>query len=136
MFVEVVSEILEPDGQVKIVTERHRFSSEKYLIKRRLTRSVDGAWAMTPQDARRFQRALAYLKRGVRGLPNPQQIKALRADLGISQREASRLFGSGPRSFQKYESGAEVTGTAMGRLLWLVSRKPELASELAKFDRW
>ena len=136
MFVEIISESLEPDGQIKIVTERHRVGSEEFSVKRRLTRSVDGVWTMTPENARGVKRALAYLKRKERGLPSPQQVKELRTSLGVTQRKASRLFGGGPRSFQKYESGAEVAGTAMTRLLWLVSRNPALVSELAKFDRW
>lgn len=136
MFVEFVSETLEPGGDVKIVVERHCFGSEKYLLKRRLTRSVDGSWAMIPADARLFQRAQAHGKCLARGLPTPKQIRELRKSLGLSQRQASRLFGSGPRSFQKYESGAEVVGTAMAHLLWLVRQQPELVSELATADQW
>jgi putative zinc finger/helix-turn-helix YgiT family protein len=135
MFIEVISEILEADGEAKVVIERHRIGSKEFSLKRRLTRNGDGAWEMAPNFALPVQKALASFKRKGRGLPTPEQIKKLRTSLGISQRQASRLFGSGPRSFQKYESGTEVAGTAMARLLWLVARKPELASELAKFDQ-
>jgi putative zinc finger/helix-turn-helix YgiT family protein len=136
MFVEIISESEEPGGLVKIVAERHRVGSSDYRLKRRLIRSADGTWVMTPKDARLVRKALATIKCMERGLPTPKQIKELRTALGFSQRQASRLFGSGPRSFQKYESGAEVTGTAMARLLWLVRRKPELVSELGKFVQW
>lgn len=136
MLVEIVSESLEPNGEAKIVTERHRFGFREKLLNRRLIRSADVVWIETPKDARLSRRALAHLKRKSRGLPSPKQIKELRTILGLSQRGASRLFGGGPRSFQKYESGAEVTGTAMARLMWLVARKPELVSELAQFTQW
>ncbi len=136
MFVKVVSECEQPGGEIKIVTVHHHFGRYEFPLKRRLTRRADGCWAMTPKDARDFQEALRRFKRKALGLPTPKQIKELREGLGISQREASRIFGGGSRSFQKYESGTEVIGTAMARLLRLVSRRPELVSELKDLGKW
>jgi HTH-type transcriptional regulator/antitoxin MqsA len=53
-------------------------------------------------------------------------IRAIRQRCGLTQRQAGRVFGSGEKSFEKYESG-EIAPSAPTRiLLRLALERPEL----------
>ena len=56
----------------------------------------------------------------------PLVIRAIREACGLSQREAARVFGGGPKAFEKYEAGEVAPSSAMTRLLLLAARRPEL----------
>jgi putative zinc finger/helix-turn-helix YgiT family protein len=55
----------------------------------------------------------------------PLVIRAIREACGLSQREASQVFGGGPKAFEKYESGEVAPGGSMTRLLVLAARQPD-----------
>ena len=55
----------------------------------------------------------------------PLQIKAIREACGLSQQEAARVFGGGPKAFEKYESGDVAPSSAMTRLLLLAAKRPK-----------
>ena len=54
----------------------------------------------------------------------PLAIKAIREACGLSQREAGRAFGGGPKAFEKYEAGEIAPSAAMVRLLLLAAQHP------------
>jgi HTH-type transcriptional regulator / antitoxin MqsA len=56
----------------------------------------------------------------------PLQIRAIREACDLSQREAARVFGGGPKAFEKYESGEVGPSSAMTRLLLLAAKRPNL----------
>ena len=56
----------------------------------------------------------------------PLVIRAIREACGLSQQDAARVFGGGPKAFEKYESGEVAPSSAMTRLLLLAARRPEL----------
>jgi HTH-type transcriptional regulator/antitoxin MqsA len=56
----------------------------------------------------------------------PLVIKAIREACGLSQQEAARVFGGGPKAFEKYEAGEVAPSAAMTRLLLLAARHPSL----------
>ena len=56
----------------------------------------------------------------------PLVIRAIREACGLSQQEAARVFGGGPKAFEKYESGEVTPSSAMTRLLLLAARQPGL----------
>lgn len=56
----------------------------------------------------------------------PVVFRALRERLGLSQREAGALFGTGEKSFEKYESGEISPSEPTKRLLKLAMERPEL----------
>jgi HTH-type transcriptional regulator/antitoxin MqsA len=72
--------------------------------------------------ARRTAKALA------RGEPVfvPIVIRAIRLQLGLTQRQAGALFGTGEKSFEKYESGEIQPSEPTKRLLKLAMRRPDL----------
>src|SRR5260370_31794362 len=61
----------------------------------------------------------------------PLVIMAIRALCGLSQQEAARVFGGGPKAFRKYEAGEVVPSSSMTRLLMLAARRPELFQKVS-----
>jgi HTH-type transcriptional regulator/antitoxin MqsA len=72
--------------------------------------------------ARRTAKALAHGER----VFVPVVIRAIRQRCGLTQREAGLLFGTGEKSFEKYESGEIVPSAPTKRLLRLAMEKPDL----------
>ena len=56
----------------------------------------------------------------------PVVIRAIRALLNLTQREAGLLFGTGEKSFEKYESGEILPSEPTKRLLKLAMAHPEI----------
>ena len=55
----------------------------------------------------------------------PKEIKEIRQSLGLSQAEAGRLLGGGPRAFAKYESGSVRPSVPLVNMLKLLQIRPE-----------
>jgi len=55
----------------------------------------------------------------------PLQIKAIREKLGLSQSAASKMFGGGPKSFEKYESGEVSPSASLIKLLLFALEHPD-----------
>jgi HTH-type transcriptional regulator/antitoxin MqsA len=72
--------------------------------------------------ARRTARALA----GGEKVFVPIVIRAIRVRCGLTQREAGLVFGTGEKSFEKYESGEIRPSAPTKRLLRLAWERPEL----------
>ncbi len=77
-------------------------------------------------------KALAELKAEVQGVLKPDEVRAIRLRLKLSQRKASELLGGGPRAFQKYESGEVLVSRPMTQLLRLLERDPRRLDELTR----
>ena len=82
---------------------------------------VDGD-SQVAEMARRTAKALAHGER----VFVPIVIRAIRQRCGLTQREAGLLFGTGEKSFEKYESGEITPSAPTKRLLRLAMEQPEL----------
>ncbi|KXJ47889.1 MAG: hypothetical protein AXW13_08700 [Alcanivorax sp. Nap_24] len=60
------------------------------------------------------------------GMLTSEEIRLVRRMLGITQREASMLFGGGANSFSKYERGVTLQSSSMDMLLKLLALRPDL----------
>ena len=60
----------------------------------------------------------------------PEEIRAIREQLGLSQVEAGELLGGGPRAFTKYERGTVKPSASIIKLLRLYEADPALAATL------
>lgn len=76
-------------------------------------------------------RALVELKAEVHGVLKPDEVRAIRLRLRLSQRKAGEILGGGPRAFQKYESGEVMVSRPMTQLLRLLDRDPKRLKELS-----
>ena len=63
------------------------------------------------------------------------EIRSIRELYDLSQVEASRIFGGGPNSFSKYESGKVIQSVAMDRLLRCVQANPDFFECLTGVSR-
>ena len=72
--------------------------------------------------ARRTAKALAHGEK----VFVPVVIRAIRQRCGLTQREAGLVFGTGEKSFEKYESGEIQPSAPTKRILKLAMERPEL----------
>jgi HTH-type transcriptional regulator / antitoxin MqsA len=59
-----------------------------------------------------------------------ERVRILRKTLGLTQEQAGRLIGGGPRAFQKYERGTISPSYAAIGLLEVLARHPEAVRTL------
>jgi HTH-type transcriptional regulator / antitoxin MqsA len=83
-----------------------------------------------PEDMKISDRALNRLKARSEGLLEPAEIRRIRKKLGLTQEQAGRLIGGGPRAFQKYESGDLLPSRAVSSALSLLDYDPASLSVL------
>lgn len=76
------------------------------------------------------EKAFVELKAEVDEVLTAKQVSEVREKLGLSQREASKILGGGPRAFQKYEAGAQPVSMPMNNLLRLLANDPKRIDEL------
>jgi HTH-type transcriptional regulator / antitoxin MqsA len=81
-------------------------------------------------DMRVVDEALRDLRRAVDGIPAPEEIRALRHKLKLSQAAAGELFKVGANAFDKYERGLIAPSGPTVQLMRLLDRRPELVEEL------
>jgi HTH-type transcriptional regulator/antitoxin MqsA len=77
-----------------------------------------------PDDMRVSDRALNRLRAMDQGLLLPEEVRAIRKRLKLTQREAGDLVGGGPNAFQKYEAGDILVSRAVMSALLLLNRDP------------
>ena len=71
--------------------------------------------------------ALHEVMARAKGSPiSPLAVRAAREAVGLSQREAGRVFGGGPTAFYKYETAKAVPSDGMANLLRLALQRPDL----------
>lgn len=81
-----------------------------------------GADPVFEDQIRRNHRLVTDAKRRADSLLTGDEIKAMRDDLRLSQKDASELFGGGANAFSKYERGDVMQSVAMDRLIRLTWR--------------
>ena len=69
--------------------------------------------------------------RATHGLMTSDEIRALRATLGVSQAGLEQILGTGPKTVVRWETGTVVQGATADRLMRLLAVRPELAAVLA-----
>lgn len=85
---------------------------------------VCGTVSHTKHQERFNRRQRAGFRRTVEGLLTGNEITALRARHGLTQKVAADLFGGGPVAFSKYEAHDVAQSQSMDRLLRLYDEVP------------
>ena len=85
----------------------------------------------TGNDMKVSDRMLNRLKASIEGLIEPEEIRRIRKKLTLTQENAGRLIGGGPRAFQKYEKGELLPSRAISSALILLDHDPEALDLLA-----
>lgn len=65
---------------------------------------------------------------------SPFAIKRIRKKIGLSQDEAGKLIGGGPRAFTKYEKGTIKPSQAVINLLVIGENYPYIFEELKRWN--
>ena len=65
----------------------------------------------------------------------PDEIRAIREGLGLSQVKAGELLGGGPRAFTKYEAGTIRPRASVVRLLRILEGNPDALGSLTGSER-
>lgn len=92
---------------------------------------VTGWWCTSCEEAifegpelEAAERAFVELRAEVQSVLLPEEIAKIRHKLNLSQREAGKILGGGPRAFQKYEAGSVPVSAPMNNLLLLLGEDP------------
>ena len=80
------------------------------------------------------QKKIADAKRKAVGLLTGGEIVGIRKSLGMTQKEAARVFGGGLNAFSKYERGDVIQSEPMDKLLRLVSSSLALSNPTLFLD--
>ena len=81
-------------------------------------------------DGRANKRAVLAFRKSVDGLLTGAEIRAIREKCGVTQEQAARIFGGGPKAFSKYEADDVAPSEAMNTLLCLVRQSEDIFWEL------
>ncbi|HIE4322267.1 TPA: type II toxin-antitoxin system MqsA family antitoxin [Serratia marcescens] len=82
------------------------------------------------EEMRMNKRSVIRLKKTIDGLLTGDEIRAIRKDWGITQDEASLIFGGGPKAFSKYETDDVVQSESMDKLVRTAAKFPLVFSDL------
>lgn len=80
--------------------------------------------------SRANKRAVLAFRKSVDGVLTGAETRALREKYSITQDQAARLFGGGPKAFSKYEADDVAHAAAMDTLLRLALRSEDTFWEL------
>ena len=72
----------------------------------------------------------AFNKQVNAAIVDPAFIVNVRKKLDLGQREAAEIFGGGINAFSRYENGKTKPPLALGKLLKLLDRHPDLLNEI------
>ena len=64
------------------------------------------------------------------GILTPDEIRSIRKNLGLTQVQAGKLLGGGPRAFAKYESGTVRPAASVVTLLRLLQANPKMVKSI------
>ena len=76
------------------------------------------------------KRIMMAFKKQVDSLLTGAEVRKIRGRLGLSQIEASRVFGGGPVAFSKYENDDVAQSSSMDKLLRLAADLPSASARL------
>lgn len=87
------------------------------------------------EDSKKNERNITLAKRHIDGMLQPEDIARIRKKMGLSQIQASELFGGGVRSFHKYEKGIIAPPKSLDILLKLIDDGKAKLEDLTTGDR-
>lgn len=86
-------------------------------------------------ELEKAEKAFIELRAEVEQVLLPAEIAKIRTRLKLSQREAGKILGGGPRAFQKYEAGTVPVSAPMNNLLLLLGKDPQRLGELQRLQQ-
>jgi putative zinc finger/helix-turn-helix YgiT family protein len=121
-------------GQLEASERVRVFEPHGKRVEVRLQTSVCSACGETTTKASQHQenlRALAERKVHYGNLLTGEEILAMRKRYGLTQQQASKVFGKGKIAFSRYESESSYPDESTTLLLKLAMERPEVMKDLA-----
>lgn len=84
------------------------------------------------EESRSNKRAVMAFRKTVDGLLTGAEILAVRRHYGVTQDQAAKLFGGGPKAFSKYENDDVAHSESMDSLLRLIRRSADAFWQLVE----
>ena len=75
---------------------------------------------LSPKELKNNQLQLTNFKRTIDNLLTTNELKRIRKELALTQKDASEIFGGGIRAFYKYETGENTQSKSLDILLRLI----------------
>jgi putative zinc finger/helix-turn-helix YgiT family protein len=122
-------------GVLNLVSRAEEFEykeQRKVMSIERLECSVCQETFVDGHAAAKFEPTLRLWRREVDGLLMPEEIRAIRNQLGVTQAQMAAVVGGGAKAFAKYETGAVNPSRGLDAFLRTIRRRPEVFFELAK----
>jgi HTH-type transcriptional regulator/antitoxin MqsA len=94
--------------------------------------SACGGELSDASQIRKNKRLMTAFKKEVDGLLTGAEVRGIREMLGISQIEATKIFGGGPVAFSKYESDDINQSEGMDKLLRVAQAVPQAYAHLRR----
>ncbi|CAM4409122.1 MAG: Antitoxin MqsA [Legionella sp.] len=89
-----------------------------------------GEGVISPEDNKATALEIQGHRSRIDGILTPNEIAKIRKHLNLNQKDASRLFGGGINSFNRYERGTNPIPKPLSMLLVLLDKHPEQLQEL------
>ncbi|WP_058532885.1 type II toxin-antitoxin system MqsA family antitoxin [Legionella saoudiensis] len=89
-----------------------------------------GEGVISPEDNKATALEIQEHRSRIDGILTPGEITKIRKHLNLNQKDASRLFGGGINSFNRYERGTNPIPKPLSMLLVLLDKHPEQLNEL------
>jgi len=120
-------------GRIKAIKNKEDFEYKGHILTFDLTTyscDICHESFFNNQEMKANQKIIKDFHRRVDGLLTSDEIKKIRQNYGLSQREFARILGIGEKSFTKYELGLVSQSRAMDNLLRIIDEIPEALSLL------
>jgi HTH-type transcriptional regulator/antitoxin MqsA len=78
---------------------------------------------LSPKELKVNQLQLTNFKRTIDKLLTTNEVKRIRKELELTQKDASEIFGGGIRAFYKYETGENTQSKSLDILLRLIDNR-------------
>lgn len=83
-------------------------------------------------ELKQNKRVMNCFKKEVDGLLTGKEVHGIRIRLGLTQDEASLVFGGGPNAFTKYENDDVIQSESMDKLLRVANSYPAVFADLCE----
>lgn len=89
-----------------------------------------GEGVISPEDNKATALEIQGHRSRIDGILSPVEIAKIRKHLNLNQKDASRIFGGGINSFNRYERGTNPIPKPLSMLLVLLDKHPDQLQEL------
>lgn len=88
----------------------------------------------SPEQSRKLSIGVKNTVRQMRGLLSPEEIRAIREKLHLTQEELEAILDQGPKVVSTWENGRVIQNTNADTILRMLDREPEILALLKRIE--